>query len=71
MKPVPLGTQAASAFGLFNSGYGVLWFLGSAVIGLVYRESIVGVVVFSTAAQLLAVPLFLVIAGRRKKVAAA
>lgn len=58
--------RRASAFGLFNSGYGVLWFLGSAVIGLVYGVSIVGVVIFSTAAQLLAVPLFILIAGRKK-----
>ncbi len=58
--------RRASAFGLFNSGYGILWFIGSALIGILYGVSIMGVVIFSTAAQLLSVPLFVFITGRKQ-----
>lgn len=54
---VPAG-RVASAYGLFNLGYGVAWFAGSAVIGILYDVSIPALVVFSVAAELAAVPLF-------------
>jgi MFS family permease len=56
--------KRASSFGIFNTGYGIFWFAGSAFIGLIYGFSILGVVIFSVATQLTAVPLFLSIAVR-------
>jgi MFS family permease len=50
--------RRASAFGLFTAGYGVAWFLGSAVIGVLYDVSVPALVAFCIAAQVLAVPLF-------------
>lgn len=55
---VPAG-RVASAYGLFNLGYGVAWFAGSAVIGVLYDVSIPALVVFSVAAELAAIPFFL------------
>jgi predicted MFS family arabinose efflux permease len=51
------------AFGLFYSGYGTGWLVGSTVTGLLYEHSIFAVIVFSVAVQLLALPLF-ILAGR-------
>jgi MFS family permease len=48
-----------SAYGTFTAGYGVFWFIGSVVIGRLYDVSLVGLVAFSVAAQLLSIPFFL------------
>jgi MFS family permease len=57
--------RRASAFGVFNTGYGIFWFVGSALIGLLYGWSILAVAVFSVASQLIAVPLYIVIAAKK------
>lgn len=49
----------ASAFGLFTAGYGLFWFLGSAVIGFLYDISMPAMIGFCVAAQLAAVPIFI------------
>ncbi|HLI63768.1 MAG TPA: MFS transporter [Terriglobales bacterium] len=46
-----------SAYGMFTGVYGVAWFAGSALMGVLYDRSVVGVVVFCLVVQLLAVPL--------------
>ncbi|MDR7518266.1 MAG: MFS transporter [Armatimonadota bacterium] len=51
--------RRGSAYGLFNAGYGVFWFVGSALMGLLYDVSIRSLIVFSVATQLAAVPLIL------------
>jgi len=51
--------KRGSAYGVFNTGYGVFWFLGSALMGRLYDTSILALVVFSVVAQLASVPLFL------------
>lgn len=51
--------RRASAYGLFDTGFGVCWFLGSVVLGVLYDRSITALVVFSVALQLAAVPLLL------------
>ena len=35
--------KRGSAFGAFNGVYGVAWFAGSAVMGLLYDHSLIGV----------------------------
>ncbi|MCA1959301.1 MAG: MFS transporter [Desulfomonile sp.] len=47
------------AFGLFNTVYGVAWFAGSALMGTLYDISLIILVIFSVAAQLIAVPVIL------------
>lgn len=56
--------RRASAYGLFTAGYGVFWFLGSALIGVLYSLALPAVVAFSLLAELAAIPLFLVVTRR-------
>jgi MFS family permease len=51
--------RRGTAYGVFNLGYGVAWFAGSAVMGWLYSRSMLALVGFSVLAQLAAVPLFL------------
>ena len=51
--------KRGTAFGAFNAAYGVLWFLGSVVMGVLYDFSLVALVVFGMAAQLAAAALFI------------
>lgn len=50
--------KRGTAFGTFNGIYGVSWFLGSAIIGVLYGFSIAAVVVFGMAAQFAAAVMF-------------
>jgi len=59
-KMVP-ATRRASAYGIFNMGYGISWFLGSVLMGALYDFSITGIVIFSVGIQLASVPIFLVV----------
>ena len=50
--------KRGGAFGAFNAVYGVMWFLGSAAMGLLYDHSVMALVVFGVAAQLAAAAMF-------------
>ena len=52
--------KRSTAFGLFDTGYGIAWFLGSAAMGLLYEKSILALVLFSVILQLAALPLLFV-----------
>ncbi len=56
--------KRSTAFGLFDTAYGVAWFAGSATMGLLYDKSISAMIIFSVALQLAALPVF-ILAGRR------
>jgi MFS family permease len=45
--------KRATAYGIFNSVFGLFWFLGSLTIGLLYDRSIVALVGVSVAAELI------------------
>jgi MFS family permease len=51
--------KRGSAYGIFNAGYGIFWFAGSALMGILYDVHIIAVVVFSVTVQLLSVVMFL------------
>jgi len=51
--------RRGSAYGLFNTGFGVFWFLGSALMGILYDLSLPSMIAFSVTAQFVSVPLFL------------
>src|SRR5205807_9797260 len=53
--------RRASAYGLFTAGYGIFWFLGSALIGILYGVSLPALIAFSLVAELAAIPLFIVV----------
>lgn len=50
--------KRSTAFGVFDTGFGIAWFVGSAAMGLLYDRSILAMVVFSTVLQLAALPVF-------------
>jgi predicted MFS family arabinose efflux permease len=52
--------KRSTAFGIFDAGFGVAWFAGSAIMGLLYDKSILALVVFSVALQVAALPLLVV-----------
>jgi MFS family permease len=60
--------RRAYAFGLFTAGYGIAWFAGSAMIGILYDRSIPAAVAFCVAFELAAVPILAVVAYRRRSV---
>ncbi len=51
--------RRGTAYGVFNAGYGLMWFLGSALLGILYDFSLSGLVAFSVLAQVGSIPLFL------------
>ena len=55
--------RRGTAFGTFHTGYGIFWFAGSAVMGILYDVSIPALVVFSVVAQLISIPFLLWTAG--------
>lgn len=57
--------KRGSAYGIFNTGYGLFWFIGSAIMGILYDRSIFLLVAFSVLAQLASIPVLLL---ARKKI---
>ncbi|KXK28768.1 MAG: multidrug resistance protein MdtH [Candidatus Brocadia sinica] len=57
---VPIARRG-TGYGIFNTGYGIFWFLGSALMGVLYDFSLVSLVIFSVVAQLASVPLLLLV----------
>jgi predicted MFS family arabinose efflux permease len=47
------------AFGLFYTGYGGGWLIGSVAAGVLYDRSISAVIAISIAAQLISLPIFI------------
>jgi predicted MFS family arabinose efflux permease len=56
-----------SAYGFFTASYGVAWFAGSAIMGVIYDWSVIGVVIFCLTTQLAAIPVFITVAKLTKK----
>jgi MFS family permease len=48
--------RRASAYGLFDTAFGLAWMLGSAALGLLYDRSIGGLVIVSCGLQIAAIP---------------
>jgi len=57
---LPVGSPDArgSAFGVFNAGFGLAWFAGSAAMGSLHDHSIPSLVILSISLQSAAVPVF-------------
>jgi predicted MFS family arabinose efflux permease len=49
--------KRSTGFGVFDTGFGIAWFAGSAAMGLLYDRSILGLILFSVVLQLAALPL--------------
>ena len=55
--------KRGSAFGAFNGVFGVMWFVGSAIMGLLYDRSVIALVVFGLTLQLIAAAAFFWLRG--------
>ena len=53
-------SRRPSAYGLFTAAYGIAWFVGSALLGFLYDVSRPALIGFSIAAELIAIPFFIV-----------
>ena len=53
--------KRGTAFGVFNAGFGVFWFLGSVALGYLYDFSIPLLVAFSMITQLIAIAILILI----------
>ena len=49
------------AYGIFNTAYGAGWFLGAALMGLLYELSINYLILFAVVMELISIPLFFVV----------
>ena len=56
--------KRSTAYGIFNTGYGFAWFIGSTLMGIFYDFSIPLLVAFSIITQLLSVPLLIFLSRR-------
>lgn len=57
--------KRSTAFGTFDTAFGIAWFAGSAIMGLLYEKSLPALVTFSVVLQLLALPVFALANKRR------
>jgi predicted MFS family arabinose efflux permease len=48
--------KRSTGFGVFDTSFGIAWFVGSALMGFLYDKSIPGLIAFSVSLQLLALP---------------
>ena len=63
---VPADRRAA-AYGVFDTVFGGAWFLGSALMGVLYDRSRIALVAFSVVAQLTALPVLFVVARQMRR----
>jgi MFS family permease len=56
--------KRGSAYGVFNAGYGIFWFLGSVIMGIFYDISIPALIAFSVITQLASIPFFMMVKRR-------
>jgi predicted MFS family arabinose efflux permease len=63
IAPLISPARRSTAFGIFDTGFGVAWFTGSIAFGLLYDRSLIVLVTVSVVTQLLSLPLFVL--GRR------
>jgi MFS family permease len=58
--------RRSTAYGIFNAGFGLFWFLGSALMGVLYDVSIPALIIFSVVMQLGSIPFFISIRKKPK-----
>jgi MFS family permease len=61
--------KRSTAFGLFDTGFGIAWFAGSALMGFLYDRSVPAVIAFSVVIQLAALPVLFLTRKRMPRAA--
>jgi predicted MFS family arabinose efflux permease len=59
-------SKRSTAFGFFDAAFGIAWFAGSWLMGVLYGASIAAVIIFSVAMQLLSLPIFFFVRKTRR-----
>jgi predicted MFS family arabinose efflux permease len=59
--------KRSTAFGIFDTGFGIAWFVGSSAMGLLYDTSIPALVAFSVLLELAALPVLFLAKGQERK----
>lgn len=52
--------KRGTGFGVFDTNFGIGWFVGSAIMGWLYDHSILSLIIFSMVTQISAIPFFIV-----------
>lgn len=60
--------RRATGYGVFHAGFGLFWFLGSALLGFLYDRSLTGLIAFSVLTQLAAIPLFFLVSRKLARI---
>lgn len=58
--------KRATAYGIFNTGFGLFWFLGSLLLGLLYGYSFTALALTSMALELLSIPFLFAVRKKLK-----
>jgi hypothetical protein len=58
--------KRSTAFGVFDTGFGIAWFLGSAIMGILYAKSLLILIIFSVALQIAALPVFIIAINKQR-----
>jgi MFS family permease len=56
----PVGRRGF-AYGVFNAAYGAGWFLGGALMGLLYESSVNDLILFAVVMELISIPVFFLV----------
>jgi predicted MFS family arabinose efflux permease len=67
VAPMVPQARRASAYGLFTAGYGIAWFAGSVLMGLLYDVAFPLLIAFSIATELAAIPLLVAVVRAREE----
>jgi MFS family permease len=60
--------KRATGYGIFSSVFGLSWFLGSMIIGLLYQYSLLGVVIFAVTAEIISIILLILLMNYQNRV---
>jgi MFS family permease len=58
--------RRGTGYGVFNTGFGIAWFAGSALMGFLYDRSLTAMIAFSIAAQVASLPLLYTVHKRMR-----
>lgn len=56
--------RRGTGYGVFNAGFGIAWFVGSALMGIFYEQSLLAVAAFSVVFQLMSLPFMYIVQKR-------
>ena len=67
LTPVIATEKRSTAFGVFDTCFGIAWFLGSITMGFLYDKSIPTLIILSVILQLISLPIFILAKNKKNK----